>query len=123
MSIRKWLGSKIAGINIEGLERQNSYFFKNLKEVQADYKQLIAENRFMKNQLFYGSPNINISRDNIVTLQHRMLIKDNEAETKQYILDGFRNTILNNKLFEYNIIYDEESEQKVVEIILRLIRP
>ena len=61
MSFKKWLGSKIAGVNIEGLERQQEYFRAQIEDLRKDQKKMIDEYRFMKNQLLYSSPKINKS--------------------------------------------------------------
>lgn len=124
MSFKKWLASKIAGVNIEGLERQRDYFHKQIEELKQDQKKLISEYRFMKNQLLCGSPKISISRDNIITLRHRMLIENNDDKgVKDYIMCGFKKTILDNNFMDCHIIEDEQSGQRMVDATIRIIRP
>lgn len=124
VSVRKWLGSKIAGVSIDGLERQRDYFHKQIEELKQDQKKLISEYRFMKNQLLCGSPKISISRDNIITLRHRMLIENNNDEdVKDYIMCGFKKTILDNNFIDYHIIEDEQNGQRIADATIRIIRP
>ena len=124
VSFKKWLASKIAGVDIEGLERQRDYFHKQIEELKQDQKKLISEYRFMKNQLLCGSPKISISRDNIITLRHRLLIPEGkDDEIKEYIMDGFRKTILDNNFIDYHIIEDEQSGQRIADATIRIIRP
>jgi hypothetical protein len=123
VSIRKWLGSKIAGVDIEGIQRHEKYLQDALKDNQKDYRKLVEENRFMKNQFLFGAPSINLSRDNIITLRHRMLVKENELYTTEYIVEGFKKTILDNKFYSCELIKDEATGQTIMDMTLRLIRP
>lgn len=123
MSFKKWLGSKIAGVNIGEIEHQRDYYHKELEELKQDRKKIINEYRFMKNQLLYGSPNVIISRDNIITLQHRLIIQDDTKDMRAYIMDGFKDTILENNFIDYHVIEDEESGQRIADATIRIIRP
>lgn len=124
VSFKKWLGSKIAGVDIEGLERQQGYFRARLEDLRKDQKKMINEYRFMKNQFFWSTPKISTSRDNIITLRHRLLIPDGkDDEIKEYIIDCFKKTILDNNFIDYHIIEDEQSGQRIADATIRIIRP
>lgn len=123
VSFKKWLGSKIAGVSIQGLERQQEYFRAQLEDLQKDQKKMINEYRFMKNQLLYSAPKITISRDNIITLQHRLIIQDDTKDMRAYIMEGFKDTILENNFIDYHVIEDEQSGQRIADATIRIIRP
>ena len=92
--------------------------------MRRDQKKIVDEYRFIKNQLLYNNPKVTISRDNIITLRHRLLIKDEDVEAaKTYVVEGFKKTILDNNFINFTIIEDKQSEQKVLDAPIRIIRP
>lgn len=128
-----WLIKKLHKIDINTMTANIQSLHKQLEESEKELHEVMEENKFMRFNLSYSLPQFALGQQDLITLRHRILMdkrelyKITEEEYIEYIreniLNEFKNTILKNNLFKFELIEDEATGMKIADATLRIARP